>query len=66
MLQITWMIQPTATLIAQKFIPLELWVPYFNLIGFSLGTFANTQIKKRQVAAAKRGKDNQKPDRKEL
>ncbi|KAF8761174.1 Mpv17 / PMP22 family [Rhizoctonia solani] len=43
-----------------KFIAPELWVPFFNMIQFMMGTFFNTQIKKaklRQERAAQARKD---------
>ncbi|KAG9005942.1 hypothetical protein FRB94_001070 [Tulasnella sp. JGI-2019a] len=56
MLAITWVVQPTAMLAAQKFVPLELWVPFFSLVNFSLGTLSNIKVKKMQLKAAGKAK----------
>jgi len=50
-LKITWVTSPLAILVAQTFIPPELWVPWFNLVSFSVGTYLNTRLKK--LASAK-------------
>jgi peroxisomal membrane protein 2 len=36
-IRITWIMSPLSMTIAQKFIPIELWVPFFNLLQFVLG-----------------------------
>lgn len=35
----------------------EIWVPFFSLINFVLGTYVNTRIKKQQIRAARLKKD---------
>jgi len=57
MLAITWVVQPSAMLAAQKFVPVELWVPFFSLINFALGTAGNIKIKKMQIRAAAKARD---------
>ncbi|ELU41560.1 mpv17/PMP22 family domain-containing protein [Rhizoctonia solani AG-1 IA] len=58
--KLQWITSPIVMVIAQKFIAPELWVPFFNMIQFMMGTFFNTQIKKaklRQERAAQARKD---------
>jgi len=50
-LKISWVTSPLAIFIAQTFIPAELWVPWFNLVTFSVGTYLNTRLKR--LASAK-------------
>jgi len=45
-LRLSWVTSPLALIIAQNFIPPELWVPWFNLVTFSVGTYVNTRLKK--------------------
>ncbi|KAF8930286.1 hypothetical protein BGZ58_008347 [Dissophora ornata] len=37
-----------------KFLPLTIWVPFFNLVAFVFGTYINTSIKKSRLAQMKR------------
>jgi len=53
-IRITWVASPLTMVIAQKFIPVELWVPFINLVTFALGTYFNTKIKLLRIAAAKK------------
>ncbi|RDB28484.1 Peroxisomal membrane protein PMP22 [Hypsizygus marmoreus] len=53
-LRISWVISPLTLVIAQKFVPLDLWVPFFNAIQFVLGTFFNVHVKQMRIAAAKK------------
>ncbi|OAV96304.1 hypothetical protein PTTG_12367 [Puccinia triticina 1-1 BBBD Race 1] len=46
-----------STIIANRFLSKELWVPFFNLVGFVLGTYVNFLNKKKQKGAAKDKKD---------
>ncbi|KAG8719248.1 hypothetical protein FRC08_003332 [Ceratobasidium sp. 394] len=60
LIRVQWVTSPLAMVFAQKFLAPELWVPFFNMIQFALGTFFNTQLKKaklRQERAAKARKD---------
>jgi len=43
---------PLAMLFAQNFLPPELWVPWFNIVAFSLGTTFNVIAKKKAMKAA--------------
>jgi len=53
-IRITWVVSPLTMVIAQNFIPVELWVPFFNFVTFALGTYFNTKIKLLRIAAAKK------------
>lgn len=44
-LRITWLVTPATLLTAQRFVPADLWVPYFNLVQFVLGTLSNMKAK---------------------
>jgi len=57
MLTLTWVIQPTSMIAAQKFVPMELWFPFFSLINFTLGTASNVKVKQMQIRAAAKAKD---------
>ncbi|RIB18355.1 hypothetical protein C2G38_2000730 [Gigaspora rosea] len=48
MMKVTWIIYPIIQTFAQKFLDPQLWVPFFNLVGFSLGLQASTKAKIRQ------------------
>ncbi|KAF8337415.1 uncharacterized protein EI90DRAFT_3144475 [Cantharellus anzutake] len=50
-LKMTWAISPIAVLTAQKFLPPETWVIFFNLVSFVMGTNLNTAIKKQKLKA---------------
>jgi len=58
-IRITWIMSPLSMTIAQKFIPVELWVPFFNLIQFALGTYFNTRVKQLRMAAMKKERKEQ-------
>lgn len=45
-MKISWMTSPLALIFAQKFLAPEAWVPFFNLIAFTFGTYINTQTKR--------------------
>ncbi|KAG6911540.1 hypothetical protein DXG01_011842 [Tephrocybe rancida] len=54
-LRVSWVVSPVTLAIAQKFIPLDLWVPFFNCVQFVLGTFFNVQVKQQlRIAAIKK------------
>ncbi|KAF8609209.1 hypothetical protein BDV93DRAFT_601910 [Ceratobasidium sp. AG-I] len=59
-IRVQWVTSPLAMVFAQKFLSPELWVPFFNMIQFTMGTYFNTQLKKaklRQERAAQARKD---------
>ncbi|KAJ7783642.1 hypothetical protein DFH07DRAFT_788559 [Mycena maculata] len=53
-IRIQWITSPIALTIAQRFIPVELWIPFFNAIQFVLGTYFNARVKQLRAAAAKK------------
>jgi len=53
-IRVSWIVSPMSMTIAQQFIPVELWVPFFNIIQFALGTVFNIKMKKMKLAAAKK------------
>jgi len=54
MIRVSWVVQPLSLAIAQKFIPMELWVPFFNAIQFTLGLYFNVKVKAAKLAALRR------------
>jgi hypothetical protein len=44
---------PLAMLFAQNFLPAELWVPWFNIVAFTLGTTFNVIAKRKALATSK-------------
>ncbi|KAJ3513613.1 hypothetical protein NMY22_g14988 [Coprinellus aureogranulatus] len=60
-IRIQWVVSPISLLIAQKYIPVELWVPYFNAIQFTFGTYFNYRVKSMRLAALR--KEKEKDDR---
>ncbi|EKM83567.1 hypothetical protein AGABI1DRAFT_50813 [Agaricus bisporus var. burnettii JB137-S8] len=62
-IRVTWIISPVVTVIAQKYIPIELWVPFFNSVQFFIGTYFNVRVKQLRLAAAKKAeKEKAKKD----
>jgi len=47
-MKMSWIVSPLAMGFAQKFLPPQLWVPFFNIVGFVFGVMANTKTKKVQ------------------
>ncbi|KAJ7932535.1 hypothetical protein B0H13DRAFT_2227701 [Mycena leptocephala] len=59
-IRITWITSPIALTIAQRFVPVELWVPFFNAVQFILGTYFNARVKQLRLAAlAKQEKEKE-------
>ncbi|KAF9550896.1 hypothetical protein EC957_011443 [Mortierella hygrophila] len=54
MMKTSWAISPISMAIAQKFLPPNVWVPFFNLVAFTFGTYVNTTIKKARLAQIKK------------
>jgi len=50
-MKISWISSPIALAFAQKFLPEQTWVPFFNIIAFVIGTYINTHTKKKRLAA---------------
>jgi hypothetical protein len=53
-MKISWISSPIALAFAQKFLPEQTWVPFFNLIAFVIGTYINTHTKKKRLAALRK------------
>ncbi|GAA6031884.1 hypothetical protein JCM8097_003318 [Rhodosporidiobolus ruineniae] len=50
-LRLSWVVSTITMGVAQKFLAPELWVPFFTLVGQTVGTIINIQAKKRALAA---------------
>ncbi|CAG8468078.1 30324_t:CDS:2 [Racocetra persica] len=59
MVRTTWIVFPIVQTFAQKFLEPQLWVPFFNLVGFSLGLHASTKAKIRQQRKLAEDDDDQ-------
>ena len=68
MMKTSWMLSPVSMAVAQKFLPPTVWVPFFNLVAFTFGTYVNTTIKKARLAQIKKEqlRDAEKRARDEL
>ncbi|EWC48180.1 hypothetical protein DRE_02284 [Drechslerella stenobrocha 248] len=55
-MKVSWVTSPLALAFAQKFLPEHAWVPFFNLIGFIIGTYVNALTKKKRMAALEKKK----------
>ncbi|KAF3280782.1 hypothetical protein TWF970_002476 [Orbilia oligospora] len=55
-MKVSWITSPLALAFAQKFLPEHAWVPFFNLIGFIIGTYVNALTKKKRMAALEKKK----------
>ncbi|KAH9486609.1 Peroxisomal membrane protein PMP22 [Psilocybe cubensis] len=67
-IRISWVVSPLSMTIAQKFVPIDLWVPFFNAIQFVLGTYFNVRVKQLKLAAARKerlDREAKEKDRKE-
>ncbi|KAL2271936.1 hypothetical protein VTJ83DRAFT_1307 [Remersonia thermophila] len=53
-MRVSWITSPICLAFAQKFLPEELWVPFFNLVSFIIGTYINTVTKKKRLAALRK------------
>ncbi|KJR88391.1 integral membrane protein 25d9-6 [Sporothrix schenckii 1099-18] len=53
-MRVTWITSPICLAFAQKFLPENAWVPFFNLVSFIIGTYINTVTKKRRLAALRK------------
>ncbi|KAF8425193.1 hypothetical protein EV426DRAFT_632526 [Tirmania nivea] len=57
-MKISWCTSPLALMFAQRFLPPHIWVPFFNLISFVIGTYINTMTKKKRITAILKKKKN--------
>lgn len=55
-----WISSPIAIAFAQKFLPAETWVVWFNLVSFTMGTFMTVLIKRKQLALQAHAKKQNK------
>lgn len=53
-MKVSWVTSPLALAFAQKFLPEHVWVPFFNVIGFFIGTYVNTHTKKKRLEALRK------------
>jgi len=53
-MKVSWVTSPIALAFAQAFLPQETWVPFFNIIGFVIGTYINSHTKKKRLQALRR------------
>ncbi|KAK6207797.1 Mpv17/PMP22 family protein [Colletotrichum tabaci] len=53
-MKVSWITSPLCLAFAQKFLPDQLWVPFFNLVAFIVGTYINTITKKKRLAALRK------------
>ena len=53
-MKVSWITSPIALAFAQAFLPQETWVPFFNFIGFVIGTYINAHTKKKRLQALRR------------
>lgn len=53
-MKVSWITSPLALAFAQKFLPEQTWVPFFNIVAFTIGTYINTHTKKKRLAALRK------------
>ncbi|KAK5060138.1 hypothetical protein LTR84_010022 [Exophiala bonariae] len=53
-MKVSWITSPIALAFAQKFLPEQTWVPFFNIVAFTIGTYINTHTKKKRLAALRK------------
>lgn len=53
-MKVSWIASPITLAFAQKFLPEQTWVPFFNIVGFVIGTYINTHTKKKRLAALRK------------
>lgn len=53
-MRVSWVTSPVCLAFAQKFLPDQLWVPFFNVVSFIIGTYINTITKKKRLAALRK------------
>ncbi len=53
-MRVSWITSPICLAFAQKFLPENTWVPFFNLVSFIIGTYINTITKKKRLAALRK------------
>ncbi|KAL9119962.1 MAG: hypothetical protein Q9187_003481 [Circinaria calcarea] len=53
-MKVSWITSPLALAFAQKFLPEQTWVPFFNIIAFVIGTYINSHTKKKRLQALRK------------
>lgn len=53
-MKVSWVTSPLALAFAQKFLPEQTWVPFFNIIAFFIGTYINAHTKKKRLTALRK------------
>ncbi|PSR83748.1 integral membrane protein [Coniella lustricola] len=53
-MRVSWITSPICLAFAQKFLPENVWVPFFNLVSFIIGTYINTITKRKRLAALRK------------
>ncbi|KAE8348876.1 hypothetical protein BDV28DRAFT_74885 [Aspergillus coremiiformis] len=53
-MKVSWITSPVALAFAQKFLPEHTWVPFFNIIGFIIGTYVNAHTKRKRLEALRK------------
>jgi peroxisomal membrane protein 2 len=56
-IRVSWIVSPLSMTIAQNYIPLHLWVPFFNTVQFVLGTYFNFRVKKLRMQKQEQERD---------
>ena len=59
-MKVTWVTSPLALAFAQQFLPEHTWVPFFNFVAFVIGTWINSQTKKKRLAALRHKRDQER------
>ncbi|KAJ1665352.1 hypothetical protein IW140_001478 [Coemansia sp. RSA 1813] len=59
MMKVSWVVFPCVQLFAAKALPPLVWVPFFNAIAFTFGTYFNTQGKIRTLKAKRLEEDRE-------
>ncbi|KAI9504094.1 hypothetical protein GGI25_001356 [Coemansia spiralis] len=57
MMKVSWVVFPCVQLFAAKALPPLVWVPFFNAVAFTFGTYFNTQGKIRALKAKRLEED---------
>ncbi|KAI1934005.1 hypothetical protein LOZ58_005917 [Ophidiomyces ophidiicola] len=53
-MKVSWIVSPLSLAFAQQFLPEQTWVPFFNIVGFIIGTYINAHTKKKRLEALRR------------
>ncbi|EAU92685.1 hypothetical protein CC1G_01730 [Coprinopsis cinerea okayama7 len=62
-IRVSWIVSPLSLAFAQRFVPVELWVPFFNAVQFVLGTYFNYRVKQLRLAALKKEQEKKDEDK---